>query len=88
MRSQDVFKATNNIENRYLLCNVIRVATRKLHRAGMPMHSTITQTLVNLNGESYLPSSLGEQEQPIFMATAKGAVKTKPPLESLLQQAS
>lgn len=59
MRSHEVFSAAGRIENRYLLCNMVRVATRKLHKPGTPLQTTIKNVLGIINERSYLRESAG-----------------------------
>ena len=54
MRSHEVFSAAGRIENRYLLCNLVRIATRKLHKPGTPLQHTISNVLSMLNELTYL----------------------------------
>lgn len=64
MRSTEVYSAVGRIENRYLLCNMVRVATRKLHKPGTPLQSTISNVLGILNERSYLRESSGLRARP------------------------
>ena len=59
MRSHEVYSAVGRIENRYLLCNMVRIATRKLHKPGIPLQKTISKVLGIINERSYLRDSPG-----------------------------
>jgi hypothetical protein len=43
MRSDLVFTASGRVSNRYLLCRLVRVPSRKFHKPGVPMQETISK---------------------------------------------
>ncbi|HUS19603.1 MAG TPA: hypothetical protein VMZ25_08125 [Terriglobales bacterium] len=45
MRSELVFVANGNVDNRFKLCHLVRVASRRFHKAGDPIQSTINKVL-------------------------------------------
>ena len=45
MRSDLVFSATGRIENRFRLCHLVRISSRKFHRNGVPFQKTINKVL-------------------------------------------
>jgi hypothetical protein len=45
MRSELVFIATGNVDNRFRLCHLVRVASRRFHKAGDSIQSTINKVL-------------------------------------------
>ncbi len=63
MRSHEVYSALGRIENRYLLCNMVRLATRDLHKPGTPLQHTISNVLRIINERSGLRDSPGVRAQ-------------------------
>jgi hypothetical protein len=45
MRSELVFVANGNVDNRFMLCHLVRVASRRFHRTGDSIQSTINRVL-------------------------------------------
>lgn len=91
MRSDEVYKAASQIENRYLLCSVVRASARRMHRAGTPLQGTISQVLGLMNGDFYRlqdvedtvpPSAFSQTKTP-----AKGAGKVPTADHSELERA-
>jgi hypothetical protein len=73
LRSVEVYSAVGRIENRYLLCNMVRMATRKLHKPGVPLQHTISRVLSILNARSYLRDSPGLRTRLGLAAAASPA---------------
>ena len=45
MRSDLVFVASGRVESRFLLCHLVRLASRRFHKAGAPIQETINKVL-------------------------------------------
>jgi hypothetical protein len=50
MRSGLIFRASDHISNRFLLCRMLSASARKMHRDGVSMSQSINQSLVALDG--------------------------------------
>lgn len=50
MRSGLIFRASDHISNRFLLCRMLAASARKMHRDGVSMSQSINQSLVALDG--------------------------------------
>lgn len=50
MRSGLIFRASDHISNRFLLCRMLAASARKMHRDGVSMSHSINQSLVALDG--------------------------------------
>ena len=54
MRSELVFTAGEHVSNRFLLCHLVRAASRKFHKAGDPIQSTINKVLGLVNEHAFV----------------------------------
>jgi len=50
MRSGLIFRASDHISNRFLLCRMLSASSRKMHRDGVSTSQSINQSLVALDG--------------------------------------
>lgn len=50
MRSGLIFRASDHISNRFLLCRMLSTSARKMHRDGVSMSQSINRSLVALDG--------------------------------------
>lgn len=50
MRSGLIFRASDHISNRFLLCRMLSASARKMHRNGSSTAQSINQSLVALDG--------------------------------------
>lgn len=50
MRSGLIFRASDHIANRFLLCRMISTSARKMHRDGVSMSQSINKSLLALEG--------------------------------------
>lgn len=50
MRSSLIFRASDHISNRFLLCRMLSASARKMHRNGSSTAQSINQSLVALDG--------------------------------------
>lgn len=50
MRSGLVFRASDHVSNRFLLCRMLAASARKMHRDGVSTSQSINQSLVALHG--------------------------------------
>jgi hypothetical protein len=48
MRSGLIFRASDQISNRFLLCRMISTSARKMHRDGVSMSQSINRSLLAL----------------------------------------
>jgi hypothetical protein len=53
MRSGLLFRASDHISNRFLLCRMLSASARKMHRNGASTSQSINQCLVALNGSQH-----------------------------------
>ena len=63
MRSQLVFDASIHVPNRYLLCRMLGVWSRAMHRSGS-MGSSINQALQVVSTQKDLPGELAPASKP------------------------
>jgi hypothetical protein len=45
MRSELIFNARDRVQNPFLLCQLVRISSRRVHRAGEGMPATINKIL-------------------------------------------
>jgi len=50
MRSGLIFRVSDHISNRFLLCRMLSASSRKMHRNGVSTSQSINQSLVALDG--------------------------------------
>jgi hypothetical protein len=50
MRSGLIFRASDHISNRFLLCRMLAASARKMHRDGVSTSQSINESLVALHG--------------------------------------
>jgi hypothetical protein len=67
MRSGLIFRASDHIANRFLLCRMISTSARKMHRSGISMSQSITQSLVALDG------AIQDPPEPDNVASSKAS---------------
>ena len=53
MRSDLVFIASEHVNNRFLLCHVVRVASRRFHKAGASIQETVNKVLTLVSEQAY-----------------------------------
>jgi hypothetical protein len=53
MRSDLVFVAAGRIKNRFLLCHLVRLSSRRFHKAGVPIQDTINKVFGLVNEQVY-----------------------------------
>jgi hypothetical protein len=58
MRSEQVFRASKQIENRYLLCRLAARTTRRLHFVSANTHDAIEDAFERMSGHSFLNEPL------------------------------
>jgi hypothetical protein len=74
MRSGLIFRASDHITNRFLLCRMISASARKMHRNGISTSQSINQSLVALDG---VPQDSPEADNAAAAtASAAGAATT------------
>jgi hypothetical protein len=56
MRSGLIFRVSDHISNRFLLCRMLSASARKMHRDGVSMSQSINRSLVVLDGAQDHPS--------------------------------
>ena len=54
MRSELIFAAQVQVENRYLLCRLSSMSSRSFHRNGVAIHETINKVLLLISGQAGL----------------------------------
>jgi hypothetical protein len=67
MRSGLIFRASDHISNRFLLCRMLSASARKMHRNGVSTSQSINQSLVALDGgreHSTLGKGQANEEAP------------------------
>jgi|1185.fasta_scaffold97761_2 hypothetical protein len=76
MRSDLVFVAAGRITNRFLLCHLVRLSSRKFHKTGVPMQHTINKVFGVVNEQVYRDTGVHTKTEweSLFSSTA-------PPLE-------
>lgn len=65
MRSDLVFDAEMHVHNRYLLCQLVAKATRKLHKPGTRMQDTANDVLIRVGQSSSAKALVTERKSPI-----------------------
>lgn len=60
MRSGQIFRASDHISNRFLLCRILSTSARKLHRDGVSIAHSINRSLAALDGVAQ-PSPDGQK---------------------------
>ena len=58
MRSDLVFAATGRIKNRFLLCHLVRLSSRRFHKSGVPIQDTINKVFGLVNEQVYRDTDL------------------------------
>ncbi len=61
MRSEQVFRASKQIENRYLLCRLAARTTRRLHFVSANTHDAIEDAFERMSGNSFLDEPVRAQ---------------------------
>lgn len=84
MRSDLVFLASRHVQNRFLLCHWVRVASRRFHKTGDPIQDTISKvlglvTLQNTAGGAALESVVIDAgvDPGVFRAPAKSSLAVR-----------
>lgn len=75
MRSGLLFRAADQISNRYLLCRMISASARKMNRDGISTSQCINRSLLALNGTQ--PNLPAEEKRPAAQPSDAGAVETQ-----------
>ena len=60
MRSQDVFDANRNIDNRFMLCQVVAASARRLQKASRHYSEGISQSLKLIAGQRQPENKAGK----------------------------
>lgn len=60
MRSQDVFNAHRNINNRFMLCQVVAASARRLQMASRHYSESISQSLKVIAGQGQHENKAGQ----------------------------
>lgn len=76
MRSDLVFVASSHMQNRFMLCHWVRVASRRFHKTGEPIQETISKVLALLTDQQL--GDLVEKPQAGSTAAAVGAGVLRP----------
>lgn len=58
MRSDLVFIATGHVKNRFLLCHLVRVSSRRFHQNGVAMQETINKVFGLVSEQVYRNASV------------------------------
>lgn len=75
MRSGLIFRASDHISNRFLLCRMIAASTRKMHRTGSSTSQSINQSLLALRGNT---ETEPQQTSPVTEAQLSSPVVEEP----------
>lgn len=79
MRSGLIFRASDHISNRFLLCRILSTSARKLHRDGVSISHSINRSLLALNGATQPPAESADTALPEQNDTYAPAVSTETP---------
>jgi len=90
MRSDLVFLANRHVQNRFLLCHWVRVASRRFHKTGDPIQETISKVLGLVTLQNSVPgaaletvSAYGGLTSAMLRAPAKSSVGIRLPDEPI-----
>jgi hypothetical protein len=75
MRSGLLFRAADQISNRYLLCRMISTSARKMNRDGISTSQCINRSLMALNGTH--PNLPAEEKPPVAEPSDAGVLETQ-----------
>ncbi|MEO6119504.1 MAG: DNA-directed RNA polymerase subunit omega [Terriglobales bacterium] len=85
MRSELVFQAGRHMQNRFLLCHWVRVASRRFHKSGEPIQETISKVLA-LVTEQQLSDLVehpgGSELEVVSSVPRRAATRSSSPLVS------
>lgn len=74
MRSGLLFRASDHISNRFLLCRMLSASARKMHRNGASTSQSINQCLVALNGSQHHSAlNQGQVNEPVNVDVVEAA---------------
>jgi hypothetical protein len=79
MLSDLIFIANDRVKNRFLLCHLVRISSRRFHQKGVPMQETINKVFGLVSDQGYRAGTLdlkGEWESS-FTSSALGYVEAK-----------
>jgi hypothetical protein len=63
MRSDLVFIATGRVRNRFLLCHLVRVSSRKFHKNGVAIQETINKVFGLVSEQVYRDASVATKAE-------------------------
>jgi hypothetical protein len=74
MRSGLLFRASDHISNRFLLCRMLSASARKMHRNGASTSQSINQCLVALNGsQNHSALNQAQVNEPVNVDVVEAA---------------
>jgi len=79
MRSGLISAVSGKINNRYVLCRMLAVSARRMHRDGVSISESITRSLQLLNQQPSLQAFSPEAPQPTENRTETEAVVAPAP---------